>query len=489
MLRVVQLRKKWTLGDEIAKGGFGRVFEATGEDGTSAAVKLIPKAPGAKREILFEDLTGVPCVLPILDSGESEAEWVLVMPRAVMSLRTHLDDQRRLTADGAVAILSDIALALSLLKERVVHRDIKPENVLLLDGKWCLSDFGIARYAEAATSKDTHKWALTPAYAAPERWRGSTAGSASDIYSLGVMAFELLTGRVPFPGPDFREQHLSAVPPSPEGCSSSLAGMILECLYKSPQARPTAASLLTRLPHILLPASPNLSALQAANEAEVQRMAVRIAQASAARHREERRREALESGLLDFERIAGAFKAALNAHATAGIWDSQDVRSSSGLGVTLALAKLMVTAPMEARSDAWGNCPPPFEVLAWSKIDLRIPPDRSWYEGRSHSLWFCDAREEGHFGWFETAFMASPLHRRRTRQIPVALAPCEEAGQALSSLMGSLYQVAWPFSLVQSGAEVEVVERWMGWFAQAAQGVLASPQYMPERASEGSWRK
>ena len=84
----------------------------------------------------------------------------------------------------------------------MVHRDLKPENVLFLDGHWCVADFGISRYAEASTAPDTRKYALTPAYAAPERWRNEHATSATDVYSLGVIAFELLTGARPFPGPD-----------------------------------------------------------------------------------------------------------------------------------------------------------------------------------------------------------------------------------------------------------------------------------------------
>ena len=155
----IQLKKRWTLGPQIGKGGFGRVFEAVGEDASLAAAKFIPKEPGAERELLFEDLTGVRNVVPIIDSGEWDVHWVLVMPRATTSLRAHLTERSRLSAAETVAILTDIVTALADLKSRVVHRDIKPENVLLLEGQWCLADFGIARYAEASTAVDTHKWA------------------------------------------------------------------------------------------------------------------------------------------------------------------------------------------------------------------------------------------------------------------------------------------------------------------------------------------
>src|SRR5699024_7455063 len=99
----------------------------------------------------------------------------------------------------------DIATTLTDLDGSVVHRDLKPENVLYLDGHWCLADFGIARYAEATTSPDTRKFALSPLYAAPERWKGERATTATDIYSLGVIAYELLSGEVPFTGKDMPE--------------------------------------------------------------------------------------------------------------------------------------------------------------------------------------------------------------------------------------------------------------------------------------------
>jgi serine/threonine protein kinase len=69
-----------------------------------------------------------------------------------------------------------------------------------LDGRWCLADFGISRYAEATTAPDTRKLAWTPAYAAPEQWRAEPASAATDVYALGVIAYELLAGIRPFRG-------------------------------------------------------------------------------------------------------------------------------------------------------------------------------------------------------------------------------------------------------------------------------------------------
>lgn len=125
---------------------------------------------------------------------------MLVMPRADLSLRELLNRSGALELGDGLDVLKDVLDALSDLDGRVVHRDLKPENVLRLDGRWCLADFGVARYAEASTAPDTQKFAMSPPYAAPERWRNEHATIAADIYALGIMAYELVSGQLPFEG-------------------------------------------------------------------------------------------------------------------------------------------------------------------------------------------------------------------------------------------------------------------------------------------------
>src|SRR5438093_11264408 len=88
--KTIRLKQVWRLGDQLKKGGFGRIYSGESEDGQQAVIKLIPKEPGADRELLFESLKGVPNIIPVLDSGEWRDFWVLVMPRADKSLREHL---------------------------------------------------------------------------------------------------------------------------------------------------------------------------------------------------------------------------------------------------------------------------------------------------------------------------------------------------------------------------------------------------------------
>ncbi|MCH7812296.1 MAG: protein kinase, partial [Chloroflexi bacterium] len=179
----ISLNRQWKVGSQFASGGFATVYEAEADDGSPAVVKLVPKVPGAQRELLFEELSGLPNIIPILDSGEWEDYYVLVMPRAEQSLRKHLEDSGgKLAVDEAVPVLVDIAEALASLEAEVVHRDLKPENILLYEGHWCLADFGIARYAKASTAKDTQKHSMTPPYAAPEQWQDERATNATDVY-------------------------------------------------------------------------------------------------------------------------------------------------------------------------------------------------------------------------------------------------------------------------------------------------------------------
>lgn len=483
----IELEYAWDLFASLGKGSFAQVYQARGEDGSKEyAAKLIPKSAGAARELLFEELSGQPNILPILDSGEWKDYYVIVMPRAEKSLRQHLKDAGgRLSLEDTIDVLIDLATALSSLAPGIVHRDIKPENVLLYDHRWCLADFGIARYAEAATASDTRKFAMSHRYAAPEQWRGERATPETDVYALGVMAFEMIEGRLPFPGPDFRHQHLNVAAPEVANCPPTISSLIQECLYKAQAARPTPANILARLRRSGGSPSPGVAKLQAVNKRVVKEKAEEAARVSSQQAQEELRRELFQAAKESLARILDTLVGTIRENAP-----SIEISAVHDLVLRLGNGAMVVgpAGPAPAGCLATHGYEPPFDVIAYTDMKVLKSGDVDSHAGRSHSLWFCDADEEGVYRWYELAFMITPLIRQRSSLDPFAMAPTDEdAAIAFTPVMG-VRQIAWQPIPFDQGNEGQFIERWLTWFAAAADGTLTHPRRMPEE-SGGSFRQ
>jgi eukaryotic-like serine/threonine-protein kinase len=160
------------------------------------------------REIRLAARLNHPHILPLHDSGEADGFLYFVMP--VMrgrTLRDRLREERTLPVDDAVRIASDVADALDYAhRQDVVHRDIKPENILLHEGHAMIADFGIGRAIAAAaetTGAVTQVGVTlgTPAYMSPEQASGDAVDGRSDLFALGCVLYEMLTGEVAFDGP------------------------------------------------------------------------------------------------------------------------------------------------------------------------------------------------------------------------------------------------------------------------------------------------
>lgn len=483
----IQLSSVWTVGNQIGKGAFGKVFEAS--DGVIAGVaKFIPKEPGAERELLFDSrLAGARNVVPILDSGEHGDDWVIVMPRATRSLRDELIGKGgALDIQDAVGVLQDVSEALEdLLAKDVVHRDIKPENILLLDGKWSLADFGISKYAEASTQANTHKYRLTPLYAAPEQWRLQSATSAADIYALGIIAFELIVGQTPFAGfNDIQDAHLhAAVPPS--NAPGKLHYLIENCLAKTPETRPTPAEFRKQLSLSLKSAvGEGLAALENANQ-DLLRTKIELARkASAATTEAERRTAMAETAAHFYERLSTAILTALSDSAGAGVVTKG---ANGSWKIEMGQARLEMSPPKAAAPLKEGIN---FEVLSCGAISLRFPRNGRGYEGRQHALWYGDIQKAGEFKWFETAFISSIVLRgQQPSAHPYNLGPGPAAAEAiLGGGMTGHDQLAWPFTEVDIFDLDDFVQRWAGWLAAAYAGRLQPPSMLPEKIVKGSWR-
>ena len=168
---------------------------------------------------------------------------------------------------------------------------------------------------------------------------------------------------------------------------------------------------------------------------------------SAARSVGEQRREILASAAKALEMVAQHLGQAICDNAPAAVWQGRTGQRFLGSSVTLGQATMSFNLVEECPSNAWGPFAPKFQVICYSAISVRIPVDRSGWEGRSHSLWFCDAKEPGVFRWYETAFTVSALTGRQSRQEPFALPPGKEAGQALGPAL-HIFQVGWPLTPV-----------------------------------------
>jgi eukaryotic-like serine/threonine-protein kinase len=466
----IQMTKRWTLGAKLGAGGFGAVFMATSEDGETSVIKLVPKAPGADREVLFENLAGTPNIMPVTETSETATDLVLRMPQADMSLADYLAQNSPLGSSEAVIVLRDVATALAHLDGRVVHRDIKPGNVLRYKGQWCLADFGLARYVADATDQNTRKFAWTAPYAAPEQWRHERAVGATDIYSFGVMAFEILSGSRPFQGPDFRDQHLHTVAPQLTQASAPLQSLVSDCLLKAPGARPRTTNVLTRLNQALSTPSPAMNKLQAANAAVALQQASVAAAVSADRSEFERRAELFAVANEQLSRIIGELRDHIKDQAPSTAFGTTGL-----LKVTLGQGTLVVDSIKTADIEI-DKVTTKFDVIAYSSITVKQPRSFYGYEGRQHSLWFAAMKHQDEYRWRELAFMDHALIMTASPSInPFAMQP-----ERTHSSRGHVVQPARKTRFIDQGEELEFFERWLSWLANAAGGNLGGPRNLPE---------
>jgi tetratricopeptide (TPR) repeat protein len=203
------------------------------------------------REIKIAAQLQHPHILPLLDSGEAGGFLYYVMPYIEgESLRDRLTHKGELPVAEATRLLRDVADALSYAHgQGVVHRDIKPDNVMLSGRHALVMDFGVAKAVSEATGRQsltTVGVALgTPAYMAPEQAAADPhVDHRADIYALGAMGYELLTGRPPFTGLTPQQVLASHVTEAPKpvtqqraACPPALAEVIMRCLAKRPADR------------------------------------------------------------------------------------------------------------------------------------------------------------------------------------------------------------------------------------------------------------
>lgn len=255
---------------ELTGGGMSHVYLATEKAlGRSVVVKVLPPELAAgvnrerfRREIHLAAQLQHPHIVPLLTAGEDGDLLYYTMPFVSgESLRVRLEERGRLPVKDVVRILTDIVDALAYAHAHgVVHRDIKPGNVLTQRSHALVTDFGVAKALSAAlpaAGATTSGLAIgTPAYMAPEQLAADPAADHRvDLYAVGLLAYELLSGEAPFAGPSPTATMAAQLTRDPAPIESqrpdvppALSAIIRDCLAKDPDLRPpTAEALLARL--------------------------------------------------------------------------------------------------------------------------------------------------------------------------------------------------------------------------------------------------
>ena len=237
---------------EIGRGGMATVYKAYhAATDRHVAVKVIQIAVADNQEFLtrFEREAKLVAglqhihILPVFDYGQHEGTAYLVMPLIETGTLKRAMQAEKLDLRENVRIFAQIADAVGYAHEKgILHRDIKPDNVLLDDrNNVLLSDFGIARAAASTSNLTGDKLIGTPLYMSPEQGQGITVTRESDIYSLGVMLFEMLTGYVPYHADSpiaVIVQHVSGAIPSACEQNPNLPTAVDDVIEKALAKRP-----------------------------------------------------------------------------------------------------------------------------------------------------------------------------------------------------------------------------------------------------------
>ena len=266
------------LHEEIGEGGMGVVWSATQVSlGRLAAVKIVRDDLARDEQFLERFVSEArvaasldnPNVVAVYDAGE--VDGVLYMAMALVEgtdLRDLIASNGSLKPQDAVAVLDQAAAGLQAVHDAgLIHRDVKPANILVRssDGKAMLTDFGLARAADASKATRTGMVVGTLDYIAPEQIEGGAIDQRVDIYSLGAVLYESLTGELPFKRSNAAAQmhaHLTEEPPRPSDHDPDLKpfdSVIAKAMAKNPAERPADALALSALAREALGEEPKLT--------------------------------------------------------------------------------------------------------------------------------------------------------------------------------------------------------------------------------------
>ena len=240
--------------EKIGTGGMSDVYRAKDHKlNRHVAVKVLKQEFSENKDFLqkfrseAQSAAGLmhPNIVNVYDVGEESGSHFIVMELVGgITLKKYIEKKARLSVREAVSIAIQVAQGIEAAhNNHIIHRDIKPQNVIIsMDGKVKVTDFGIAKAATSNTITSNVMGSVH--YTSPEQVRGGFSDEKSDIYSLGITLFEMLTGRVPFNGDTtvaVAIKHIQEPMPSPRDfvpeIPVSLEKIVLKCTQKSPDRR------------------------------------------------------------------------------------------------------------------------------------------------------------------------------------------------------------------------------------------------------------
>jgi eukaryotic-like serine/threonine-protein kinase len=259
--------ERYQLQEPIGRGGMSTIYR--GRDlrmDRVVAVKVLREAYSTdakfvarfQREAKAASALKHPNIVQVYDYGQTDGKYYLIMELVEgTNLHSYLHARGVLDVDRSVIIAHDVALGLGAAHRRgIVHRDVKPQNILVgQDGSIKLTDFGIAWVKEGNAKRLTTTGMTlgTVHYYAPEQARGEIVSPAADVYALGIVMYEMLTGHTPFDGKNpvvVAMQHIQDAPIPPRQCNPSIPAaleeLMLRCLEKVPELRFRDGSQLAR---------------------------------------------------------------------------------------------------------------------------------------------------------------------------------------------------------------------------------------------------
>ncbi|MFC8681775.1 serine/threonine-protein kinase [Microbacterium ureisolvens] len=253
---------RYELDSRIAIGGMGEVWEATDHViGRTVAIKILKDEymgdPGFlerfRAEARHAALVNHEGIASVFDYGEENGSAFLVMELVPgEALSTILERDGSLSTDKTLDVVAQTSAALQAAHAAgLVHRDIKPGNLLITpDGRVKITDFGIARIADQVPLTATGQVMGTVQYLSPEQASGHPASPATDIYSLGIVAYECLAGKRPFTGESQVAIAMAQIneqpPPLPATVAEPVQNLVLAMIAKKPEERPASAAAVAR---------------------------------------------------------------------------------------------------------------------------------------------------------------------------------------------------------------------------------------------------